>query len=207
MRKIVLFVRVSTDKQHLESQEDELRRAAMYDGYKEEDFVVIGKKESAIKLDEYEREGLNELKELIAQGNVDCVYINEISRLSRRPNVLYSIRDQLKDAKVQLICQNPSFRLLKDNDRSSFDQNALLMFSLFAGFAEGEMMEKKERFRRGKRRAALDGRYNGGAIPFGYKIDYDRNKRIVLDEKDALRVKEIYDRYEAGETQLTLAKM
>ncbi len=117
MSKVILFVRVSTLQQHLESQEDALRRAAIADGYSEDDFVIIGKKESAIKLDEEEREGLNELKEYLATGEIDCIYIFELSRLSRRPLILYSIREQLLKAKVQLKCLNPQFTLLTQ-DRS-----------------------------------------------------------------------------------------
>jgi DNA invertase Pin-like site-specific DNA recombinase len=40
MGKAVIFVRVSTEKQHLESQEAELRRMALYDGFNESDIIV-----------------------------------------------------------------------------------------------------------------------------------------------------------------------
>lgn len=44
MSRVILFTRVSTEQQHLESQEDSLRRAAIVDGWSEEDMKVIGKK-------------------------------------------------------------------------------------------------------------------------------------------------------------------
>ena len=92
MGRIVLFVRVSTLGQQLESQEDSLRRAALADGHSESDFIIISNKESAIKLSEEEREGLNELKRVIESEDVSSIYISELSRLSRRPQILYSIR-------------------------------------------------------------------------------------------------------------------
>ena len=54
MSKAVIFVRVSTDKQHLESQESTLRTSAVADGFDESDIIFIGKKESGYKLDEDE---------------------------------------------------------------------------------------------------------------------------------------------------------
>lgn len=205
MGKVILFVRVSTLQQHLESQEDALRRAAIADGYSENDFIIIGKKESAIKLDEEEREGLNELKKYLAEENIECVYIFELSRLSRRPLILYSIREQLLKAKVQLRCLNPQFSLL-NSDRSQYDNMASVIFSLFGAMAEQEMIEKKERFHRGRGRLAQEGKYNGGNIPFGYKIDKERGNLIVIDEDEATLVREVFNLYENGMSQPQLAK-
>ncbi len=205
MSKVVLFVRVSTESQHLESQEDALRRAALYDGAKEDDIIVIGKKESAIKLDEAEREGLQELYDVIANNDVSCVYIHELSRLSRRPPVLYAVREKLLNAHVQLKCINPSFTLLTA-DRQKYDATANIVFSLFGAMAEQEMIEKKERFKRGKRRKAEEGKYNGGNIPFGYKKDPEHDNKIVVDEEKAAIVKLIFNLYENGYSQPKLAR-
>ena len=90
MKKAVLFVRVSTEKQTLESQIEALKRSASVDGFGDNDIIVIAKKESGVKLKEAEREGLNELKDVIEKNDVDCVYIFELSRLSRDPMTLYS---------------------------------------------------------------------------------------------------------------------
>ena len=52
MKKAVLFVRVSTEKQTLESQIEALKRTAFIDGYSDSDLIVIAKKESGVKLKE-----------------------------------------------------------------------------------------------------------------------------------------------------------
>jgi len=205
MGRIVLFLRVSTLGQQLESQEDSLRRAALADGNKEDDILVIGKKESAIKLSEEEREGLNELKELIDKEEIDCIYIAELSRLSRRPQILYSIRELLLQKKIQLKCMNPQFTLL-NNDRTKYDSSANLIFSLFGALAEQEMLEKKERFARGKKRKAEENKYCGGRVPYGYKVDRAQDKLIVVDEHEGEIVKLIYDLYEKGLSQPKIAK-
>lgn len=205
MGRIVLFVRVSTLGQQLESQEDSLRRAALADGHNEADFIIISNKESAIKLSEEEREGLNDLKRVIDTEVVDCIYISELSRLSRRPQILYSIREQLLQKRIQLKCLHPQFTLLTE-DRTKYDATANIIFSLFGALAEQEMLEKKERFARGKRRKADEGKYNGGAIPFGYRIDAAQDNLIVIDEDESEIVKKVYDMYENGYSQPKLAK-
>lgn len=205
MGRIVLFVRVSTLGQQLESQEDSLRRAALADGHSESDFIIISNKESAIKLSEEEREGLNELNEVINNETVDCIYISEMSRLSRRTTVLFSIQEMLLQKRIQLKCLNPSFSLLNE-DRTKIDPTANIIFSLFGALAAQEMVEKKERFARGKRRKADEGKYNGGAIPFGYRVDEAQDNLIVVDDEDSKIVKMIFDMYESGFSQPKLAR-
>ena len=205
MGHICLFIRVSTLGQQLESQEDSLKRAAIADGYNESDFIVIGKKESAIKLSEEEREGLNELKSLIETEDIDCVYIAELSRISRRPQILYSIREFLLQHKIQLKCLHPQFTLLTE-DRSKYDATANIVFSLFGALAEQEMLEKKERFARGKRRKAEENKFSGGRLPYGYRVDREHDNLIVIDEYEGGIVKLVYDLYERGLSQPKMAK-
>ena len=72
-KKVVLFVRVSTENQELESQIEALKQSAYIDGYSDDDLIVIAKKESGVKLKEAEREGLNELKRVIERNEIDGV--------------------------------------------------------------------------------------------------------------------------------------
>ncbi len=206
MKKVVLFVRVSTENQELESQIEALKSAAFIDGYTDEDFIIVAKKESGVKLKEAEREGLNDLKRAIERNDVDGVYIFELSRLSRDPVTLYSLRDNLfKKEKVQLKCLKPSFTLLEEPDRTKFDTMGSLVFSIFGCFAEQEVIEKKERFRRGREQKALEGKYAGGRVPYGYTFDPDQDNLIIIDEEEASVIRTIYDFYEAGYSQPRIA--
>ena len=199
MKKAVLFVRVSTEKQTLESQIEALKRTAFIDGYSDSDLIVIAKKESGVKLKESEREGLNELKSVIIENDVDCVYIFELSRLSRDPMTLYSGRDKIfKDNKVQLKCLKPTFSLLEEPERTKFDAMGSLVFSIFGCFAEQEVVEKKERFHRGKAQKAIEGKYSGGTVPYGYEIDANKDNLLVINHDEADIIHTIFDLYEAG---------
>lgn len=187
--KAILLSRVSTNRQDLEQQTNELIQEANRCGYKQ--YTIIENKESAISLDEEERQGLIKLKELINTGEYDCVICYEVSRLSRKQKVLYSIRDFLIDNKIQLIIIKPYVRLL-DND-GKLSQTASIMFSLFSTLAESEMMVKKERMKRGKHHKQQLGYYVGGPLLYGYTTD--SNNKIVLDEERAKVVKLVFNLY------------
>lgn len=201
-KKVVLFVRVSTENQELESQIDALKHSAYIDGYSDDDLIVIAKKESGVKLKEAEREGLNELKRVIERNDIDGVYLFELSRLSRDPVTLYSLRDNIfKEKKIQLKCLKPSFSLLEEPDRTKFDTMGSLVFSIFGCFAEQEIIEKKERFHRGREQKAIEGKFAGGRVPYGYRVDEERGNLIVIDEDEASVIRTIFDLYEAGFSQ------
>lgn len=205
-KKIVLFVRVSTETQELESQVEALKKSAYVDGYRDDDLIIIAKKESGVKLKEAEREGLNELKRVIERNDIDGVYLYELSRLSRDPVTLYSLRDNLfKKEKIQLKCLKPFFTLLEEPDRTKFDTMGSLVFSIFGCFAEQEVIEKKERFYRGREQKAMEGKYAGGRIPYGYTVDPDRDNLIVVEEEEASTIHTIFDLYEAGYTHPRIA--
>lgn len=197
MGKAILFLRVSTLSQDLESQEMMARKMAAKDGYKEEDTLVIKYKESAVKLEEKDRAGLQDLYAILESRNdIDAVYVTELSRLSRKEGVLLKIRDTLKANGIQLVCENPSFRLL--DEKKELSQMAGLVFSIFGFFAAQEVVEKKERFARGKALKVKENKYIGGFVPFGYKIDKELDNLIVIKPEDAKFIQEVYDFYEGG---------
>ena len=192
MKKVIVLSRVSTEGQDLTQQTDEVLREVHKDGYTDSNIIIIEDKESAIKLSEEERHGVNMMKAHINNHpNIKCVYIYELSRLSRRQLVLFSIRDFLVERKIQLICLKPYFRLLEVNGEMS--QTGSLMFSLFSSLSESEMMLKQERMMRGRRRNKELGKSVGGRPPFGY--DVDKNKRYVIDPKNSLIISRIFKDY------------
>ena len=192
MSKAIVLSRVSSVGQDLSQQTDEVLREAHKDGYTNRNIIIIEDIESAIKLSEEERHGLNKMKDHINKNpNIECVYIYELSRLSRRQLVLFSIRDFLVERKIQLICLKPYFRLLEFNGEMS--QTGSLMFSLFSSLSESEMMLKKERMMRGRRRNKELGRSVGGRPPFGY--DVDKEKRYIINRSESVIISRIFNDY------------
>jgi len=95
-KKCICLVRVSTEQQKLEGQKEKVISAAISDGYKLEEIAVVEGKESAIKLQEEERETLNEMKNIIAQyPTIESVYVFAIDRLARKVSIILSVKDYL----------------------------------------------------------------------------------------------------------------
>ena len=192
LKKVIVLSRVSTAGQDLTQQTDEVLREVYKDGYTDKNIIIIEDTESAIKLTEEERHGLNKMKDHINKNkSIECVYIYELSRLSRRQLVLFSIRDFLVERKIQLICLKPYFRLLELNGEMS--QTGSLMFSLFSSLSESEMMLKQERMMRGRRRNKELGKSVGGRPPFGY--DVDKDKRYIIDPVESSIIRRIFNDY------------
>ena len=187
--KAIGLIRVSTLVQDLVSQTEAVKAEMLKDGYSEENIILIEDKESAVKLSEEERAGLNKMKSFIeTDPTINCVYVYELSRLSRRPSTLYSIRDYLLERHIQLIILKPYIRLLEDGVLSN---SASIMFSVFGALAEQEGYLRKERTSRGKAKKQAEGKSLGNWLPLGYKTDEE--KHIIIDEEKAELVRKIFN--------------
>lgn len=191
--KCILLIRVSTERQSFDSQTQEVKKRALYDGYKEEDIIIIEDKESAVKLSEAERKGLNKMKAFIeADKEINCIYVWEISRISRRMKDIFSIRDYLKEKKVQLVIIKEGIKIFDVKKDFALDSIANIVFSIMGSFAESEAETLKERARRGKEYKRNLGKFIGGNKLFGYNVI---DKNIVINEDEAKVVKLIFNLY------------
>lgn len=189
MEKAVIWARVSTVQQEVEQQVKELSDLARREGY--EDIKVIkAAGASAIKQNElYERE-VEALLDALTDKDIKAVYVWEISRLARNESVFYSMKDALIKGKVQFVCLTPQLRLL-DSD-GNVNSGAELTMALLITLAKQEMELKIKRFKRAKAVYAEEGRYVGGKLLYGYKVEngyYTENK----EEADVIRL--IYNLY------------
>jgi DNA invertase Pin-like site-specific DNA recombinase len=101
-------MRVSTEQQKLEGQKEKVISAAISDGYQLEEIAVVEGKESARKLEEEERETLNEMKRFIAQyPTIESVYVFAIDRLARKVSIVLSVKDYLLKNNINLVFLNP----------------------------------------------------------------------------------------------------
>ena len=185
--KTIALVRVSTQHQDLDSQSLTLKEEMYRDGWTDEDIILIEDKESGLKSEE-ERNGLNELKRYINQGNIKSVYVYELTRIARKEKILYSIKEFLELNHVELICLKPYFRLS--------DPNSTMFFSIFTGMAAQENYLRTERTLRGKARKKKEGKLTSGKPLFGYTLLPD--KTIIPDKEKSERVKYIYNKFIEG---------
>lgn len=196
--RAVILARVSTDNQQLDSQVEKLIEEAKRLGY--QDYKVVQAHESGVKLDTEERQTIQAMKDEIEKGGVDMVIIWEVSRLARRPKVLYEVREYLIKHNVNLRCMTPAFTMLQADGK--IDPTASIVFAIFGTMAEQEAILSKQRMKRGRiaKRERLG--FIGGNILFGYKVKDDK---IVIDDDEAEVAKEIFRRYVGGESIRSIA--
>lgn len=193
--KIIILVRISTVKQEILTQKKELVCLAASDGWEEDDMIVIeGVGASAIKLNDIYLEEMQQLYSTIEENDIAAVYAWEISRIGRNEEILMRFKNFLIARKIQLVIKNPSLRLL--NNDGSVNNGIELAFSLFATMSKQEMEIKQERFKRAKERNRAEGKYNGGRIKLGYKLD--ENKHFIENKERAQLVRDIFDWYING---------
>ena len=194
-KKCIVLLRVSTTHQDLEAQRDKVIAAAIADDYKKEEITIIEKKESAIKLKEDEREGLNEMKEIIEENpSIESVYVFAIDRLARKVSVVLSIRDYLMERGINLVFLNPrKLSTMLRNEQGIMEEDKLTsMMLLFLGYgAEMEMKLKLERFKAQKELMQKQKKLTSGKPVFGYYKKKDGT--IGVDDEKAGYVKEIYN--------------
>ena len=205
MAKAILLVRVSTFVQDFEGQMTDLIRHAESKGYPVSDQIVIKNKESAIKLEDEEREGLTEMYQLLEEDKereINAVFVWEVSRIGRKGRTLDNVKNYLIERRTQLYIYKPTLQLL--NDDGSENGMTKVMFELLATMAQQEMLLKTERIMRQRRWNAENGRVSSGKPLFGYIKG--ENGKVEEDKKGgtADTVRNIFEMYENGESVLSI---
>lgn len=196
MEKVIVLSRCSTVYQDVTQQTDSIMKQVHADGYNDDQVIIIENNESGSKLAIEEREGLNEMFSLIENDEnrqIKSVYCFEISRIGRKPDIVFKVRDFLLNHNINLVCVKPYFKMLDEYGKIS--ESSSIMFGLFAVMAESETRTRVERTIRGKRKLKAEKKWTGGWIRFGYSVGPD--KRFIPND-DADTVREIFDMYLTG---------
>jgi len=195
-RHAILLVRVSTMVQDYEPQVDDLERYAKSKGYNKTH--IIETKESGL-VDFDKKVGTNKLFSFI-QDNPEykVVFATEISRLGRRQSVLHQIKEWFIKNKIQLHVKDIGYSLLDESGKVSMGGD--MMFSLYGFFAETEIQQKKDRFRRAKQSLMEMGYSIPGKTLFGYeRINADGGRTTLIpNEENANIVRTIFNWYNNG---------
>ena len=202
-QKAILWCRVSTEKQEVESQKNDLKRLAIQDGYKEENLIPIEAwGASAVKEDELYKLELEKLINLLeTDKSITAVYIWEISRLARRQSTFHKLKDYFVDNKIQLVVFKPVLRLLKkDEDTGELvvDDGVTIGISMLAAYAETEGRERSSRTSRGRERNRKAGKFNGGAFGTLYGYTIDDGGYIIPNTEEAKVVEDMFKLYATG---------
>jgi len=198
--KIVLFSRTSTVQQDVEQQTKALIKEGERLGYSKENQIIVEYQESAISLNASERAGIKKLKKVIEEDNsIDTMLCWELTRIARRADVIYNIRDFLIEHKIRWIVMKPSTMELIDSS-GKLSQMSSLLLGIFTSFAESEMQIKKERFARARAELKAQGLKSCGATRFGYLKT--KEKKCILHPLHSKIIIDAFTYYSENETSL-----
>ncbi|MBL3749881.1 recombinase family protein [Mycobacterium sp. M1] len=128
----------------------------------------------------------------LASGDRDAVIVYNLDRLHRRPVELEEFVTLCESVGVRDVAT-----VTADIDLGNDD--GLFMARIFAAFAAKESGRKSARIRRKMLQNAQAGLPHGSARPFGYEAD-----KITVREAEAAVVREMVDRYLAGQSLRSL---
>lgn len=186
---VALYSRVSTTKQEFDRQVNELRQLCKRNSWK----IVAehSEKISGMKKVE-ERPELSALvNKLKSKDNkIQKVLVWEISRLGRKALQVKQTLEDISDLGVSVYIKNIGIETL--NSDGTRNPIASLIISIIAEIAQMERDDLLARIKSGLMESARKGRVGGGAsLPYGFKKG--ANKQMVIDENEALVVREMYN--------------
>lgn len=174
-RRAALYTRVSSagqvDNYSLDYQEAQLKQYCQRHGIEVAGVYQDAGVSGSTVMD---RPAIGRLIADARAGKFNEVLIYKVDRFTRAdPWDLYPLIKGLMDLDIKLTSATESFDLTDDNGQ--------LIFSILANFAARERRGIIQRTLGGKRAAAREGRYTGGRVPFGYRVD-PQTGRFVPDE-------------------------
>lgn len=188
---VLVYIRVSTDRQAEEGYSIEIQRerltAYVKSMFGDKDVVVQFFVDDGYSGGNLDRPGIQSLIETVQQGVGTHVIVYKLDRLSRsQKDTLYLIEDVFLANNVAFISMQESF-----NTATAFGRAVVGILSVFAQLERENIFE---RTRSGRLKRVEAGYWpGGGGVPFGY--NYDQSKGILVPNKDADTVRAVYDLY------------
>lgn len=189
--------RRSVDEQHADNLATIEREAWRYvdDGSR-----FVDNDRSASRYAKKERPGYVRLVSFVDAGRCDVVVVWELSRLSRDLGTLVAFRDLCRARGVLWSVGGRTYDPGDDRDTWPLIAQAIQ--------AENESAQTSKRVRRAMVKNAEKGRPHG-KHSYGYRREYDPETRVlvrvVIDEDQAAVLREIADRFLAGEAFYSIA--
>ena len=192
MKKIAaIYIRVSTDFQaeegySIEAQKEQLTAYCVSKGIKNYDYYIDGGWSGS----NIDRPEIQKLIKDVKDEKISHVIVYKLDRLSRsQKDTLYLIEDVFNPHNVDFVSLNESMDTSTPMGR--------LMLGILSAFAQLERENIRLRTSMGMKERVKSGLWmGGGRIPFGY--DYNKEKGILVPNKDAEKVRQIYKLYIEG---------
>lgn len=195
-----IYIRVSTEFQaeegySIDAQKEQLSAYCISKGIKNYAFYIDGGWSGS----NIDRPEMQKLIKDIKEDKISHVIVYKLDRLSRsQKDTLYLIEDVFNPHGVDFVSLNESMDTSTPMGR--------LMLGILSAFAQLERENIRLRTRMGMRERVKSGLWmGGGRIPFGY--DYDKEKGILIPNKDAEKVRQVYKLYIDGKSPQDIANL
>lgn len=198
-KRAAIYIRISTQLQYTDRQEQELKKLASNEGY--EVVEIYTDILSGFKDDEF-RPQLRKLIDDSKLSKFDLVLFSEFSRLSRKVIDLTRFIENFQENNIELYFQKQNQWVRKSNDLGT-----RILIQVLGVVSEYEIELFKERSISGKIAAIKNRGINlGGLTAYGYKSEKG-TKRLIIDEEEAIVVKRIFSLYSEGKKAQYIADL
>ncbi len=187
--KIAIYARVSTQSQAKEGTIDSQLEALCEYAQAHELKITHECIDNGVSGSTLERDGLDELRDLVLAGEVEGVLALSPDRLSRNQFDQMVLMREFKKRAVKVLFTNQQF-----DDSPTGD----LMMQIQGAISEYERATIRDRMRRGQRHAVKKGQVIAGNTPYGYKLIRKTETSIAhweINEEEAEIVRLVFDLY------------
>lgn len=198
MKKVVAYIRVSTDGQTKEDkygipeQKAEIQEFCDDNGYEITEWYI-----EQISGATKERPVFDKiLNGTVTNPPIEAVVIARNDRLARDIEIFFGFKFLLRKSKIELISVKEDF-----GEFGSMFAKILEAFTVMV--AEMEREHINQRTSGGRKLKAREGGYSGGRAPFGYKVS---NHQLVIEKREAEVVKAVYELRRAGKSMGAIAR-
>ena len=143
-----------------------------------------------------ERPAFQKLLTDIDAGKIDVVVVYKVDRLSRSLLDFAKLMERFGQAGASFVSVTQNF--------STADAMGRLTLNMLMSFAEFEREMIGERTRDKIAAARRKGKWTGGTVPLGYTV---KEKRLVVNEPEAVLVREIFALYLEQRSALSVARL
>ena len=185
MKTAVIYARYSCDKQTEQSIEGQLRVCQDY--AKSHDILIIDTYiDQAISGTTDNRPDFQRMIKDSAKKTFELVLVYKLDRFSRDKFAATMYKHTLKQNGV---------KVLSAMENIPDTPEGIILESLLEGMNQYYSAELSQKVKRGMKETRLKGFYQGGGVPYGYKLD---GRKLVIDEERAETVRFMYAEFSKG---------
>ena len=186
MKTAVIYARYSSDRQTEQSIEGQVR---VCNDYAERNGILIVNQyiDRATTGTNDNREEFQKMLKDSDKKQFDFVLVYKLDRFSRNKFEMAMHRKRLKDNGI---------KILSAMENIPDSPEGILLESLLEGMNQYYSEELSQKTRRGQRETRIKGLHCAGKLNYGY---YTEKKKVFIHEEEGPIVKEIFERYAAGE--------